>query len=86
MSELDVIISASEPRYWVMLLSCTAIGIMAIRYFSRHLQGNMRAVKGLGIFMLSLQASDLILALFHPEIGFSIHRSLPLHFLSLIHI
>jgi len=83
MSEHDVIISMSEPRYWVMLLSCVGAGLGAIRYFHRNLSDNARARKGLGLFMLGLQGIDLLLAVFHPDIGFSIHRSLPLHFCGL---
>lgn len=73
----------SEPRYWVMLLSCVGAGLWAVRYFHRNLGDSVRARKGLGIFMLGLQGIDLLLALFHPDIGFSIHRSLPLHFCGL---
>ena len=83
MTEHDVIISASEPRYWVLLLGCVAVGIWAVRYFPRHFKDNRRAIQGLGLFMLSLQATDLVLALLHPDIGFSVHRSLPLHFCGL---
>lgn len=83
MVEHDVIISASEPRYWILLLGCVAIGIWAVRYFPRHFKGNRRAIQGLGLFMLSLQASDLVLSLLHPEMSFSVHRSLPLHFCGL---
>ena len=83
MTEHDVIISASEPRYWILLLGCVAVGILAVRYFPRHFKDNRRAIQGLGLFMLSLQATDLVLALLHPDIGFSVHRSLPLHFCGL---
>jgi len=83
MSEHDVIIAASEPRYWIMMLGCTALGLSGIRYFKRHLQDNPIARKRLGFFMIGLQGLDLLLAVFHPDIGFSIHRSLPLHFCGL---
>ncbi|MCH1583170.1 MAG: YwaF family protein [Flavobacteriales bacterium] len=83
MGELDVIVSPSEPRYWAMMAVCTALAWATMRFFRRKGQDSVQARNGLGIAMLSLQAIDLIIVFVSPDMSFSIHRSLPLHFCGL---
>ena len=83
MSELDVIIAPSEPRYWVALGACVLAGVAMAKWANRE-NGNQRTtLRLMGSLMLGFQVLDLLLALTNPSMSFSVHRSLPLHFCGL---
>ena len=80
MSELDVIIGPDEPRYWVALGACVLGAAVLFRATSRMKGDGRRLRQGIGFLMLGMQVFELIHAFLNPDLGFSIHRSLPLHF------
>ncbi len=83
MSELDVIIAPSEPRYWIALGSCLVIGLFLTRFVHRQKGKHPGILRAMGATMLGFQLIDLALALTHSDLGFSVHRSLPFHFCGL---
>ena len=83
MSELDVIIGPDEPRYWVALGAC-AIGSAALIWATGRMRGDGRRVRhAIGFAMLGMQVFEMVHTILSPEMEYSLHRSLPLHFCGL---
>lgn len=83
MSELDVVISPSEPRYWIALGAC-CVGAAVVMWGVHRLRGGRKsAMRAIGLAMLGMQVFELVHAAISPEMVFSLHRSLPLHFCGL---
>lgn len=83
MSELDVVIGMEEPRYWVALGACVA-GAAALFWWTGRDRGKGKAtLHAIGWTFLGMQVFELIHASLNPDLPFSIHRSLPLHFCGL---
>lgn len=83
MSELDVIIGPSEPRYWLALGGC-AVGAALLLWGVQRIKGDRtRAMRAIGIGMLGMQVFELVHTVVNPDMAFSLHRSLPLHFCGL---
>jgi len=79
-SELDVIVGPDEPRYWLALGAC-AVGAAALFWWTGREAGRKRGtLRAIGCLMLGMQGFELLHAILNPDLGFSIHRSLPLHF------
>ena len=77
----DVVIHATELRYWVLLLGSLSLGLLLIRWFDR-LEGEAlhRAVRRMGGTLLAVQVLYQLYMAVHPDFHYSLHRSLPLHF------
>lgn len=77
----DVVIHASELRYWVLMLGCVVAGTLLVRRFSGFDEAaRNRALKQMGGFIVLLQVGYQLYMMLHPEFHWSLHRSLPLHF------
>jgi len=83
MSELDVVIGPEEPRFWLAIGCCVSIALFLIWGVHRNTAQRERHLRYIGFAMLGMQVLDLTLALGNPDLSFSIHRSLPLHFCGL---
>lgn len=83
MSELDVIVAPSEPRYWVALVACVVCGLALAKWANRKRASKRKTLRLIGVIMLGFQVLDLLLAFTNPSMSFSVHRSLPLHFCGL---
>ena len=81
MNEYDVVIRMSEPRYWVLLVGSLLAGRALIRRFQSLDDGvKDRALRQLGWVLLLLQLGYQGWMVFDEAFDWTIHRSLPLHF------
>jgi len=79
MDDFTVVITSSEPRYW-MMMGGAAIGGWLLTWFYNRLPESRRegALKALGGLMIAFLSAGLINEIFSTHPPFTIHRSLPL--------
>ena len=78
MGELDVVIGPEDPRYWTALAICVLAAAVLLWGTSRAKGKKVR--HALGIAMLGMQVFEWCFTVLHPQMEFTVHRSLPLHF------
>lgn len=78
-----MIVSPSETRYWVALGAC-ALGAALLMWSVQRVKGDRSsALRAIGIALLGMQVFELVHTVVSPDMAFSLHRSLPLHFCGL---
>jgi hypothetical integral membrane protein (TIGR02206 family) len=81
MNQYDVVIHATEPRYWLLLVGSLLAGWALVRRF-QSLEASRKdaALIQMGWTLVALQIGYQLFMLLDPGFDWSIHRSLPLHF------
>jgi hypothetical integral membrane protein (TIGR02206 family) len=75
----DIVIHASEPRYWYFLVGAVVGGLLLVRRFSNLDTSRYKpALRQLGVILLLSTLITPVLNYIDPSQGFSWHRSLPL--------
>ena len=71
----DVVIHASELRYWVLMLGCVVAGTWLVRRFSGFDETvRNRALKQMGGFIVLLQVGYQLYMMVHPDFHWSLHH------------
>jgi len=77
----DMVILASEARYWYFLIGSALAGFVAIQGFAK-LRGDQKegALRTAGLVLIVLNLVPTVYGLFSPAVELSLQRSLPFHF------
>ena len=80
----DVVILASEARYWYFLLGSVIAGFAVISSFAKLTgESKDRALRGAGWVMIAANLVPTLYGMWSPEVDLNIHRNLPIHFCGL---
>lgn len=80
----DVVIHATEARYWYFLIGSVLAGFLAVQGFAKiSPERRDGALKSAGYVLLAANLVPLVYGLLSPDQALSWHRSLPIHFCGL---